>query len=145
MAQVSQRWRYLALGSASHLRLCLLCTTGTPVADMLTHSPPFPLIIYYDERFERLSAEDEEGIMLALGHRNRVRCICAWLPVPRLSKFLVAMDDEFPALIFLHLGVPEQARCEHLTSPSVRSTTSTLPLFELLRLSAWPFFSFNFV
>ena len=29
--QVCQRWRYLILGSASHLNLSLLCTRGTPV------------------------------------------------------------------------------------------------------------------
>src|ERR1700730_720026 len=46
--QVCQRWRYLILGSASYLRLALLYTRGTPIADMLLHSPPLPLIINHD-------------------------------------------------------------------------------------------------
>jgi hypothetical protein len=106
LTQVCRRWRYLILGSASYLRLSLLCTFGTPVAEMLAHSPPFPLIICYKESSQHLSAEDEEGIMLALGHRNRVRCIFLLLDVPRLSRLISAIDDEFPALIFLRLGTP---------------------------------------
>jgi hypothetical protein len=47
LAHVCQRWRNLILGSASYLRLSLVCTYGTPVADMLAHSPPLPLAIDY--------------------------------------------------------------------------------------------------
>ena len=42
LAHVCRTWRYLILSSASHLRLHLVCTYGTPVADMLAHSPPLP-------------------------------------------------------------------------------------------------------
>jgi hypothetical protein len=75
---------------------------------MLAHSPPFPLIIDYNEQIQHLSIEDEEGIILALGHRNRVRCIHLLLHAPRLSKLISAIDDEFPALMFLRLGTPTQ-------------------------------------
>ncbi len=47
LTHVCRRWRYLILGSASHLGLCLVCAYGTPVADMLAHSPPLPLVIDY--------------------------------------------------------------------------------------------------
>jgi len=57
---------------------------------------------------QHLSAEDEEGITLALGHRNRVRCIYLSLHVPLLSKLISAIDDEFLALIFFCLGAPTQ-------------------------------------
>jgi hypothetical protein len=40
LAHVCQRWRNLMLGSASYLGLYLVCTKGSPVADMLAHSPP---------------------------------------------------------------------------------------------------------
>jgi hypothetical protein len=71
---------------------------------MLAHSPPFPLIIGYDESFQHVSVEDEEGIILALGQRNRVRCIYLSLNIALLSKLISAIDDEFPALIFLRLA-----------------------------------------
>ena len=61
LAHVCQRWRNLILGSASYLDLCLVCTSGKPVADMLTLSPPLPLIIDYDSENGDIGAEDEEG------------------------------------------------------------------------------------
>jgi hypothetical protein len=47
LAHVCQRWRNVILGSASYLGVSLICTYGTPVADMLAHSPPLPLVIDY--------------------------------------------------------------------------------------------------
>jgi hypothetical protein len=61
------------LRSASYLGLCLVCTRGTPVADMLAHSPPLPLIIDHINQDPVTTAEDEEGILLALQHHDRVR------------------------------------------------------------------------
>ena len=104
--QVCQRWRYLILGSASHLRLALLCTRGTPVADMLAHFPPLQLVIHYDSQSQDLTAEDEEGIMLAFQHRNRVRRISLRMPVPSLQKLVMAIDGECPALELLSIEPP---------------------------------------
>jgi hypothetical protein len=106
LVQVCQRWRYLILSTASHLDLCLVCTHGTPVADMLAHSPPFPLIIDYDDENHDLTAEDEEGIMLALQHRDRVRHVHLRLHVPRLQKLIMATDDCFPILEYLYIAPP---------------------------------------
>ncbi|KAI0290774.1 hypothetical protein BC826DRAFT_523176 [Russula brevipes] len=79
--QVCQRWRYLMLQSASYLGLCLVCTRGTPVADMLAHSPPLPLIIDHINQDPVTTTEDEEGILLALQHHNRIRRIRFQMPV----------------------------------------------------------------
>jgi hypothetical protein len=106
LVRVCRRWRYLIFGSASHLRLCLVCRRGTPVADMLAHSPPLPLIIHHDYWDHDLTAEDEEGILLALRHRNRVCRIRLFMPVASLQKLITAIDDEFPALEFLDIGPP---------------------------------------
>jgi hypothetical protein len=96
---VCRRWRYLVLGSASHLDLCLLCTHGTPVADMLAHSPPFPLVI---DHYHRDSTEDDiEQIMLALQYRDRVRRIRLIKAIPVVEKLIAAIDDEFPMLEYL--------------------------------------------
>ena len=65
LAHVCQRWRNLILGSASYLGLSLVCTNGTPVETMLAHSPPLPLTVDYIGS-DRLTAEDEEGILLSL-------------------------------------------------------------------------------
>jgi hypothetical protein len=123
-AQVCRRWRHLVLGSASHLGLCLVCTPGTPVTDMLAHSPPFPLIIQHRNPNRQLTAEDEKGIMHALQHRDRVRRIHLRLPVQSLQKLITALDGEFPSLEFLHisaqtkhdssLALPPQLEAPHL-------------------------------
>ena len=107
-AQVCRRWRYLILESASYLGLCLLCTSGTPVADMLAHSPPFPLIIDHVHENHNLTTEDEEGIILALQQRDHIYCICFRLPIPSLQKLITAIDGEFPMLPveYLYIGPP---------------------------------------
>jgi len=106
-AQVCRRWRRLILGSASHLRLCLVCTEGTPVADMLAHSPPLPLIIDYQVDHHKVTAGDEEGIMLALQRRDRVRRISLRLETIRsLQKIITAINDEFLILEFLSIVAP---------------------------------------
>jgi hypothetical protein len=117
LVQACRRWRYLILGSASHLRLCLVCTPGTPVADMLAHSPPFPLIIEYEAENRGLSAKDEEGVMLALQHRDRVYRINLEMPPPSLQKVITAINDEFPILEFLYIGPPTKHNT-HLILPS---------------------------
>ena len=103
LIQVCRRWRYLVLESAFHLQVSLVCAHGTPVADMMAHSPPVPLIIdHFDER-QDLTAEDEEGILFALQHRARVRRIRLMKPVSTLQKLVKALDGEFPILEFLFI------------------------------------------
>jgi hypothetical protein len=70
------------------------------------HSPPLPLIIHHEDENNDLTAEDEEGIMLALQHRNRVRRIDLYMPAPSLQKLVTAMDGEFPTLEFLNISPP---------------------------------------
>ena len=107
LSHVCRRWRYLILGSASHLGLCLVCTYGTPVGDMLANSPPLPLVIDHIDDDHDITTEDEEGILLALQHRDRVRRIRFQMPVPNLIRLITAMDDEFPILDYLYLAAPK--------------------------------------
>jgi len=107
--QVCQRWRYLILGSASYLQLCLVCTYGTPVADMLAHSPPIPLVLDYIDEDHDITTEDEQAIILALLHRDRVRRIRLQMPIPDLQKLVPAIDGEFPILQFLYVEPPTRS------------------------------------
>ena len=52
----------------------------------------------------RLTAEDEEGIMLVLQHRDRVCRIDLRLPLSSLQKLVTATNDEFPILEYLHVA-----------------------------------------
>jgi hypothetical protein len=104
LAHVWRRWRYLILASPSYLGLCLVCTYGTPVAEMIAHSPPLPLVIDHVVRYHEVTPEDEEGILLALQHHDRVRRIRLRMPVPNLQRLIVAIDDHFPILEYLYIA-----------------------------------------
>ena len=115
------------LESPSHLRLSLVCARGTPVADMLAHSPPLPLIIdgFFD--YNEIATEDEQRIALALQHRDRVRRICLRGSESILQRLINSLDGEFPILEYLSIepkwilgsfgddgNFPETFRAPHL-------------------------------
>ena len=138
LAHVCQRWQNVLLGSTSYLGLCLVCTYGTPVADMLEHSPPLPLVIdYYGHD---ITTGDEEAIILALAQRDRVRRIQFCSPVLKLQKLITALDGEYPILDYLVLAVPrEEGRTvltlpERLETPHLRhlATNCSMPIQSLL-------------
>ena len=106
LAHVCQRWRNVILRSATYLGLSLLCTYGTPVANMLEHSPPLPLVIGYFMKRRQLTTEDEEGIILALKQRERVRRVRLSNAVTIMQKLFSVMDDEYPILEFLYITRP---------------------------------------
>ena len=106
LSHVCQRWRRIILGSASYLGISLVCTMGTPVADMLAHSPPLPLVIDYINVNQDIAAEDEEGVILALKQYNRLRRVRISVAVTSLQKLIATMDDEYPILEYLIIGRP---------------------------------------
>ena len=108
-AHVCQRWRNLILGSASYLRLSLVCTNCTPIKNMLAHSPPLPLTVDYIGE-DGITAEDEEAILLALEQRHRVRHLRLAFPVQNLRKLVMAINEEFPILEYLILDTPSKDR-----------------------------------
>jgi hypothetical protein len=113
----------LSLVRHPHLRLSLVCTNGTPVENMLTHSPPLPLTVDYGSE-DGITAEDEEGILLALGQCHRLRHLRLIFPVQNLQKLVMAIDGQFPILEYLIMGtllkdstalmLPERLHAPHL-------------------------------
>ena len=73
---------------------------------MLAHSPPLPLTIDYINKDRDITTEDEEGIILVLQHRDRVRRIRLLMPISGLQKLITAIDDKFPILEYLYIGPP---------------------------------------
>ncbi len=107
LVHVCRRWRFLILQSAIYLRLRLVCTYGTPVADMLAHSPSLPLVIDYVDRYQEFSVEDEESITVALQHHDRVRRFRVRMPLLTLQRLIMIMENEFPMLEYLYIA-PEK-------------------------------------
>ena len=78
---------------------------------MLAHSLPLPLTVDYRSE-NNVTAEDEEGILLALEQRHRVRHLRLDLPVQNLRRLVMAIDEEFPILEYL------------IVSPSAKDSTA---------------------
>jgi hypothetical protein len=70
---------------------------------MLAHSPPLPLIIDHLDQYDNVTAKDEEGIFLALRHRDRLRRIRIMKAVPILQKLIMVLDGEYPILEYLYI------------------------------------------
>jgi len=81
----------------------LVRMSGTPVADILAHSPPIPLIIDHIHTFETITVEDQKGILLALTHRDCVRLIRLRMHVSSLTRLIAAIDGAFPLLEYLYI------------------------------------------
>ena len=86
-AQVCRRWRMIILESPVRLDLHLVCTYGTPVADILVHSPPLPLVIDYLDVDRERTAEDDDGILLAL---STLRSCTSYRPCGPSHEFVAA-------------------------------------------------------
>ncbi|KAH9955678.1 hypothetical protein BC827DRAFT_1271476 [Russula dissimulans] len=117
LVHVCRRWRYLILGSAPYLDLCLVCTRGTPVAKMLLHSPSLPIVIDYLDANCPTTEEDDVGIMLVLEqHRDRVRRIGIGTRVLLVLTVITALRADFPILEYLVL-MPREMECQGLRLP----------------------------
>ena len=115
---VCQRWRNIILGSASYLGISLVCTYGTPVADMLAHSPSLPLIVHFAVEGRDITTDDEQGIILALKQRDRIlRVRITHVGTSLLEKFIAVMDEEFPILEYLIIEPPAEDNSTMLTFP----------------------------
>jgi hypothetical protein len=115
LVHVCRRWRSVILGSAPYLELFLVCTNGTHVADMLAYSLPLPLVVDYSGR--NIAAKDEEGIILALNQRDRVRRVRFRLPATILQKFIAVIEEEYPILEYLIISFPTEDKSTILIFP----------------------------
>lgn len=125
---VCRKWRRLILTSPIRLDLHLVCTYGISVKAMLSHSPPLPLIIYYPATPGKISAVDEESVILAFQQQERVHRIHVAASITVLCSFFKAMNCEFPMLETLSLRLSPETRTglrlpEHFLAPLLCNLT----------------------
>ena len=95
----------------------IVCTRGTPKADMLDHLPTVPLLLEYLNN-DTLPEQDELWIYHILRLPDRVRYISLNLPPSTLDKIVVLMDKHFPVLEDLSLLFTATVQNSHpLTLP----------------------------
>ena len=104
LVHVCQRWRLTVLASSLRLHLRLRCTFKKQVEDMITYSPPFPLILNYNPSDGKTwTTQDEDGALFALQHLERAHEITLIAPETILTKLVVAMTCMAPLLEYLEL------------------------------------------
>jgi hypothetical protein len=106
LVHVCQRWRQVVFGSPLRLNLRILCTYGTPVQKHLEIWPKFPIHIEYlrDGPMER---NDEDNVIAAFDHTNRLSAVALSLTGQQLGKVVTVMQEPFPALTHLYLRTGE--------------------------------------
>ena len=113
LIHVCRRWRYIIFASPLRLDLQLLCTHGTPVRKNLGYWPPIPLIIDYytdwdaDEGTSLVPTYDEDDIMAALEHPDRVRYVGISVTSSLLGKMAAAIREPFLMLTHLWLSLKD--------------------------------------
>ena len=76
LTHVTRRWRHIVFASPLGLDLRLYCTYGTPVSKILDCWPALPIVVHYGETvLDPLAPEDEDNIVAALKHSDRVSSI----------------------------------------------------------------------
>ena len=104
LLHVCRKWRYLMFESASFLKLCLLCRPETPVAEMLMHFPPLPLIVECNGGIGR--GPSLKNMLLPFQHPDRVYSINigGWEFGYAFREQEGALDKAFPVLETLTLS-----------------------------------------
>ncbi len=100
LAHVCRTWRHIIFASSHYLNLQLLCTYGTPVRKNLGYLPALPIVITLRGCFED---SDEDNILAALEHPDRVRVVELCVSYSLLEKMATVMQEPFPALTRLSL------------------------------------------
>ena len=101
LVHVCRRWRQIIFASPNRLDLRILCTYRTPVRNSLGIWPSFPIAIGYPYPERSMADADEDNIVAALEHADRVRYLGLDLPSYQLEKMVTVMQVPFPILTTL--------------------------------------------
>ena len=108
LVHVCRRWRYIVFDSPRSLDLQLFCTYGTPVKDNLDCWPALPIVMRYlafsSPSPPLVSAGDEDHIIAALQHPDRIRAIHINVTTPLLERLATLARQPFPTLEHLELS-----------------------------------------
>ena len=135
LVHVCSRWRQVVFASPLRLNLQILCTFRTPVRRSLDIWPAFPLHIEYSYLNMRT---DEDNIIAALEHPDRVSVLSLRLTGPQLKKVTTVMQEPFPALRFLGLRA-NMFNVDDIPVVSSEFLRRSAPRLQRIQLSRIPF------
>ena len=123
LVHVCRRWRRIIFASPRRLNLQLLCTYGTPVSKIMDIWPTIPVMVLF---FRVTGPSDEEAVITALEHSDRVSRIKLFVSESQLGKITALMLEPFPVLT--HLSITSESGS---TLPDRFLGGSALPLQQL--------------
>ena len=109
LIHVSRRWRQIIFSSPRRLDLYLICKPGTPVRKNLDIWPAFPITIDYFNYPPPISPDDDDNIIAALEHPDRVRCLNLPVTSSLLGKVATVAQESFPTLTELWLSSEDRS------------------------------------
>jgi hypothetical protein len=127
LMHVCRRWRQIIFQSPNRLKLEIFCTRGTPVRKNLDIWPAFPIGIYH--RFP-LAPSDEDNVIAALEHPDRVCAVLLNVTSSQLQKIATVMQDVFPRLTDLYISSDDEG-APLLTDGFLGGSAPCLQHFEL--------------
>ena len=133
LVHVCPRWRSLVFGPPRSLDLQLICTSRTPVRDMLDVWPLLPLVVTSVRYPGDYRIENVDNIATVLEHRNRVCQI--HISSSYMEKVFEAMQEPFPELT--HLTLSSDGRAMVVIPDSFLGGSA--PRLQLIHLLGIPF------
>ena len=105
LVHVCQRWRQIIFASPHRLNLRIFCTDETPIRKNLGIWPPFPIVMrfHYVDPCRTIAPSDEDNIIAALEHPDRVIYLGLVVTGSQLGKIATAMQGPYPVLTYLDI------------------------------------------
>ncbi|KAH9167714.1 hypothetical protein EDB89DRAFT_112347 [Lactarius sanguifluus] len=136
LMHVCRRWRQVIFASPFRLQIRLHCTPGDPVRKILGFLPAIPIHVDYCI-YDNLAPDDEDNVLAALEHPNRVCYLClSNVTTPQLAKLVTVMRQPFPLLTSLELSLEPSLDAPVLPD---RFLGGSAPCLQELQLKAVPF------
>ncbi|KAH9174567.1 hypothetical protein EDB89DRAFT_2067514 [Lactarius sanguifluus] len=136
LVHVCRRWRQIIFASPNRLAIRILCTFGTPVRSHLNYWPALPVVVDYNTFHRNLSRSDEDNLLAALEHPNRVCVLDLCVKPTQLGKLVTALQQPYPALTYLRLKSVPRFRVPVLPGGFLGGSASCL---QQISLGAIPF------
>jgi hypothetical protein len=113
LTHVCRRWRTIIFESQHRLKLQLVYTYKQPVRKTLEFWPTLPVAIRYprtNRRGRPMSSRDEDNVIAALKHADRICELNVPVTDSLLAKSAVLLQASFPTLDTLRLGPQDASR-----------------------------------
>jgi hypothetical protein len=140
LVHVCRRWRQIVFESPRRLDIKVRCTYGTSIQQGILIWPNIPIALVYSSFFFDPSPDDEENIIIALEHSDRLGHLHLKLTDQLLGKLAPFIQKPFPVLTDLILYSKANDDAPVLPAEFLRGSAPSLQTFDLTFISfpAWP-------